>query len=94
MSVLADERRLQLGADRQGEGTARGKATALRRIEEIDSSAVLNNPEVAGLKGRLYREKWERHREEADLRAALAPHARAFAYDALEYYWLAEYELA
>lgn len=31
---------------------------------------------------------------EADLRAALAPHARAFRYEALEYYWLAEYELA
>ena len=31
---------------------------------------------------------------EADLRAALAPHARAFSYEALEYYWLAEYELA
>lgn len=31
---------------------------------------------------------------EAELRAALAPHARAFRYEALEYYWLAEYELA
>ena len=31
---------------------------------------------------------------EADLRAALAPRARAFRYEALEYYWLAEYELA
>lgn len=31
---------------------------------------------------------------EADLRSALAPHARAFRYEALEYYWLAEYELA
>jgi demethylmenaquinone methyltransferase/2-methoxy-6-polyprenyl-1,4-benzoquinol methylase len=30
---------------------------------------------------------------EADLRAALAPHARSFAYRPLEYYWLAEYEL-
>ena len=31
---------------------------------------------------------------EADLRAALAPHATAMSYRALEYYWLAEYELA
>jgi len=31
---------------------------------------------------------------EAALRASLAPHARAFAYEALEYYWVAEYELA
>jgi demethylmenaquinone methyltransferase/2-methoxy-6-polyprenyl-1,4-benzoquinol methylase len=31
---------------------------------------------------------------EADLRSALAPHARAFRYEAFEYYWLAEYELA
>jgi ubiquinone/menaquinone biosynthesis C-methylase UbiE len=31
---------------------------------------------------------------EVQLRAALAPHARAFSYQALEYYWLAEYELA
>jgi ubiquinone/menaquinone biosynthesis C-methylase UbiE len=31
---------------------------------------------------------------EATLRAAIAPHARAFRYEALEYYWLAEYELA
>jgi ubiquinone/menaquinone biosynthesis C-methylase UbiE len=31
---------------------------------------------------------------EKHLRAAIAPHARAFAYEALEYYWLAEYELA
>jgi ubiquinone/menaquinone biosynthesis C-methylase UbiE len=31
---------------------------------------------------------------EAELRAALEPHARAFRYEALEYYWLAEYELA
>ena len=31
---------------------------------------------------------------EADLRAVLAPHARSFSYQALEYYWLAEYELA
>ena len=30
---------------------------------------------------------------EADLRASLAPHARAFAYQALEYYWLVEYTL-
>jgi len=30
---------------------------------------------------------------EADLRASLAPHARAFRYEVLEYYWLAEYEL-
>jgi SAM-dependent methyltransferase len=31
---------------------------------------------------------------EPELRAALAPHVRAFSYQALEYYWLAEYELA
>ena len=31
---------------------------------------------------------------ETELRAALGPHARAFRYEALEYYWLAEYELA
>jgi demethylmenaquinone methyltransferase/2-methoxy-6-polyprenyl-1,4-benzoquinol methylase len=31
---------------------------------------------------------------EAELRARLAPQARAFSYQALEYYWLAEYELA
>ena len=30
---------------------------------------------------------------EKDLRAALAPHAARFAYRALEYYWLLEYEL-
>jgi SAM-dependent methyltransferase len=30
---------------------------------------------------------------ESDLRTALALHARSFAYRALEYYWLAEYEL-
>jgi len=30
---------------------------------------------------------------EADLRAALGPHAARFAYRPLEYYWLAEYEL-
>jgi demethylmenaquinone methyltransferase/2-methoxy-6-polyprenyl-1,4-benzoquinol methylase len=30
---------------------------------------------------------------EAELRTALLPHARAFSYQALEYYWLAEYEL-
>ena len=30
---------------------------------------------------------------ESDLRSALAPHARTFAYRPLEYYWLAEYEL-
>jgi len=30
---------------------------------------------------------------EADLRAALAPHARALAYRALDYYWLLEYTL-
>jgi demethylmenaquinone methyltransferase/2-methoxy-6-polyprenyl-1,4-benzoquinol methylase len=30
---------------------------------------------------------------EAGLRASLAPHARTFRYEALEYYWLAEYEL-
>ena len=30
---------------------------------------------------------------ERELRAALEPHARAFAYRPLEYYWLAEYEL-
>jgi ubiquinone/menaquinone biosynthesis C-methylase UbiE len=30
---------------------------------------------------------------EAELRAALAPHAREFSYRALEYYWLAEYQL-
>lgn len=31
---------------------------------------------------------------ENDLRRALTPHVRAFSYEALEYYWLAEYELA
>jgi len=30
---------------------------------------------------------------EAQLRADLAPHARSLGYWALEYYWLAEYEL-
>ena len=30
---------------------------------------------------------------ERELRAAIEPHARAFAYRALQYYWLAEYEL-
>ncbi len=30
---------------------------------------------------------------ESELRAALEPHAKRFAYRALEYYWLAEYEL-
>lgn len=30
---------------------------------------------------------------EADLRASLAPHARTFAYEPLEYYWLVEYTL-
>ena len=30
---------------------------------------------------------------EADLRASLAPHVRAFAYEPLEYYWLVEYTL-
>jgi len=30
---------------------------------------------------------------EAELRASLAPHAAAFAYEALEYYWLVEYTL-
>lgn len=30
---------------------------------------------------------------ERELRAALEPHARAFSYRALQYYWLAEYEL-
>ena len=30
---------------------------------------------------------------EADLRAGLAPHARAFDYRALQYYWLVEYTL-
>ena len=30
---------------------------------------------------------------ERELRAVLEPHARAFAYRPLEYYWLAEYEL-
>ena len=31
---------------------------------------------------------------EAELRASLASHACTFAYEAFEYYWLAEYELA
>ena len=31
---------------------------------------------------------------ETDLRAALAPHAKTMSYRALEYYWLAEYEVA
>lgn len=30
---------------------------------------------------------------EAELRAALLPHARSLSYQALEYYWLVEYEL-
>ena len=30
---------------------------------------------------------------ERDLRASLAPHARTFAYEALEHYWLVEYTL-
>jgi ubiquinone/menaquinone biosynthesis C-methylase UbiE len=31
---------------------------------------------------------------EKDLRTAISPYARAFSYEALGYYWLAEYELA
>lgn len=31
---------------------------------------------------------------EAELHKALSPHARSFSYQALDYYWLAEYELA
>src|SRR3712207_8441511 len=40
----------------------------LQRIEEIDESAVLNNPEVAGLKGRL---RSEEHTSELQLRQYL-----------------------
>jgi tetratricopeptide (TPR) repeat protein len=58
----------------------------LRRIEEIDSSAVLDNPEVAGLKGRLYREKWERHRDKSDLQAARDAYEAAWKHSPDSYY--------
>lgn len=42
----------------------------LERIEQLDEQAVTENPEVAGLKGRLHRERWERTGDTVDLRAA------------------------
>jgi tetratricopeptide (TPR) repeat protein len=58
----------------------------LRRIEEIDESAVVDNPEVAGLKGRLHREKWERHRDRADLHAARDAYEAAWRHSPDSYY--------
>jgi tetratricopeptide (TPR) repeat protein len=65
----------------------RGCALAtLQGIEELDAAAVFENPEVAGLKGRLYREEWQATSNESDLRTARDAYQAALAHSPDSYY--------
>lgn len=44
------------------------------------------NPEIAGLEGRIYRQKWESSRDEADLDAAIEAYRRAYDADPRQFY--------
>lgn len=65
----------------------RGSALGtLKRIEEVDQTAVFENPEVAGLKGRLYREEWQATSNESDLRTARDAYQVALTHSPESYY--------
>jgi tetratricopeptide (TPR) repeat protein len=65
----------------------RGRALAtLKRIEELDQAAVFENPDVAGLKGRLYREEWQATSNESDLRTARDAYQAALTHSPTSYY--------
>lgn len=65
----------------------RGRALAtLKRIEELDRTAVFENPEIAGLKGRLYREEWQATSNESDLRTARDAYQAALTHSPDSYY--------
>ncbi|GAA0947124.1 toll/interleukin-1 receptor domain-containing protein [Virgisporangium aurantiacum] len=61
----------------------------LDRIATLDPAAVTENPEVAGLKGRLHRQRWEQDRNTADLRAARDAYRAAMETAAESYYMAA-----
>lgn len=65
----------------------RGSAlTTLKRIEKLDHAAVFEDPDVAGLKGRLYREEWQATSNESDLRTARDAYQAALTHSPTSYY--------
>jgi tetratricopeptide (TPR) repeat protein len=65
----------------------RGRSLAtLKGIETIDPTAARENPEIAGLKGRLYRERWQAMSDEADLRTARDAYQAALDHSTDSYY--------
>jgi tetratricopeptide (TPR) repeat protein len=65
----------------------RGQSLAtLNNIEAIDPSAAGENPEIAGLKGRLYRERWQVTSDETDLRTARDAYQAALEHLTDSYY--------
>jgi tetratricopeptide (TPR) repeat protein len=49
----------------------------IERIADIDPVAIVENPEIAGLKGRAYRERWDQRGDRDDLRIARDAYADA-----------------
>ncbi len=71
----------------QVEDRNRGEALeTIRRIEAVDPVAAVENPEVAGLKGRLYREQWLVTTDKADLRTARDAYQAALRHSPDSYY--------
>jgi tetratricopeptide (TPR) repeat protein len=71
----------------QVEDRNRGEALeTIRRIEAVDPAAAVDNPEVAGLKGRLYREQWLVTRDLGDLRTARDAYHAALRHSPDSYY--------
>jgi tetratricopeptide (TPR) repeat protein len=59
--------------------------TALKRLTDVDQS-LASNPEIAGLEGRIFRERYATSNNEADLRAARAAYERAMDANPSDYY--------
>ena len=68
----------------------RGQAlSTLESIETIDATAARENPEIAGLKGRLYREEWQRSTDRDHLRTARDAYQAALEHSPDSYYMAA-----
>jgi tetratricopeptide (TPR) repeat protein len=57
----------------------------LKKLSDVDQS-LASNPEIAGLEGRIYRERYATSNNEADIRAARAAYQRAMDANPSDYY--------
>jgi hypothetical protein len=65
-----------------------GALEVLTSIEKLDADAANLSPEIAGLKGRSYRERWQSTRDVEDLRTARDAYSKPMEFSPDSYYLL------